>query len=74
MTLLTPIPSRPALGGHEKFVFRQWWLKKAVDAAQHDPAFFSKEDAFVRLGVGKNMATSIRHWGLATGMLEKYAR
>ena len=27
----------------------------------------------VRLGVGKNMVSSIRHWGLATGMLEETA-
>ncbi|NPV84907.1 MAG: DUF4007 family protein [Anaerolineae bacterium] len=70
MLLSTPIPSRPAFGGHEKFVFRQGWLKKAIDAAQQDPAVFSKEDAFVHLGVGKNMAASIRYWGLATGLLE----
>ena len=64
--------SRPPFGGHEKFVFRQGWLKKGLDAALEDPALFTQQDAFARLGVGKNMATSIRYWGLATGLLEDY--
>lgn len=59
-------------GGHEKFVFRQGWLKKGIDAAQRKPSVFTEPDAFVQLGVGKNMATSIRYWGLATNLLEDY--
>ncbi len=65
--------SRPPFGGHEKFVFRQGWLKKGIDAALEDPSIFVQQDAFVRLGVGKNMAASIRYWGLATCLLEDYA-
>lgn len=61
--------TRPSFGGHEKFVFRQGWLKKGVDAALRDPFIFSREDAFVELGVGKNMAASIRYWGLTLGLL-----
>ncbi len=61
--------SRPPFGGHEKFVFRQGWLKKGLDAALRDPLVFSREDAFVELGVGKNMAAAIRYWGLALGLL-----
>jgi len=61
--------ARLPFGGHEKFVFRQGWLKKGVDAALRDPLVFSREDAFVTLGVGKNMVTSIRYWGLALGLL-----
>lgn len=68
MTITT---TRPAFGGHEKFVFRQGWLKKGLDAAQADPAIFTRQDAFVELGVGKNMAASIRYWGLAAGLLEE---
>jgi hypothetical protein len=55
--------------GHETFVFRYTWLKKAVDAVASDPRVFTKDDAIVTLGVGKNMVRSIRHWGLATGVL-----
>lgn len=62
---------RLSFGGHEKFVFRQGWLKKGVDAVQKDPAIFTRPDAFVILGVGKNMANSIRYWGLATGILQE---
>ncbi len=58
------------LGGHEKFVFRHGWLKKGIDAAAIDPTIFINDDALVTLGVGKNMVRSIRHWCLATGLLE----
>ena len=61
---------RPSLGGHEKFVFRHGWLKKGTDAAAADPGIFAKDDALVILGVGKNMVRSIRHWCLATGLLD----
>jgi len=61
---------RLAFGGHEKFVFRQGWPKKAVDQVLNDPLVFSREEAFVKLGVGKNMAAAIRYWGLALGLLE----
>jgi hypothetical protein len=36
-----------------------------------DPQVFLREDAMVRLGVGKNMVRAIRHWGLACGVLEE---
>jgi hypothetical protein len=58
-----------SFSGHETFVFRYTWLKKAVDAVLKDPRVFGREDAIVTLGVGKNMVRSIRHWGLATGVL-----
>ncbi len=61
---------RSVFGGHEKFVFRQGWLKKGVDLVAQDPAIFTRDDALVSLGVGKNMVRSIRHWCLATGILE----
>jgi len=61
---------RSVFGGHEKFVFRQGWLKKGVDLVAQDSAIFTRNDALVSLGVGKNMVRSIRHWCLATGVLE----
>lgn len=63
--------SRPTFGGHEKFAFRQGWLKKGLDAAIYDPLIFRREDAFVTLGVGKNMAASIRYWSLVLGLLQE---
>lgn len=60
-----------SFSGHETFVFRYTWLKKAVDAVSLDPRVFTKDDAIVKLGVGKNMVRSIRHWGIATGVIEE---
>jgi hypothetical protein len=60
------IPQDPrafSFSGHETFVLRSNWLKKAYDLLHATPDLFFREDAFVRLGVGKNMATSIRYWG-----------
>lgn len=65
----TPPPPRLSFSGHETFVFRHSWLKKAVDAVADDPEIFTRDNAIVTLGVGKNMVRSIRHWGLATGVL-----
>jgi hypothetical protein len=58
-----------SFSGHETFVFRYTWLKKAVDAVKSDPRVFGRDDSIVTLGVGKNMVRSIRHWGLATNVL-----
>lgn len=62
---------RASFSGHETFPFRYAWLKKAVDAVSVDPTVFGGYDAMVRFGVGKNMVTSIRHWGLLTGVIEE---
>jgi hypothetical protein len=56
--------------GHETFVLRSNWLKKAYDMLRDEPDLFFLEDAFVRLGVGKNMAQSIRFWGRACNVFE----
>lgn len=58
--------------GHETFPFRYGWLKKGVDAvASFDSKkFFSNSDAMIRLGVGKNMVQSIRHWCVVSGLIE----
>ncbi|NTU79584.1 MAG: DUF4007 family protein [Chloroflexales bacterium] len=59
-----PLPTSAfTFSGHETFALRSNWLKKAYDLLQHMPDLFYREDAFVRLGVGKNMAQSIRFWG-----------
>lgn len=65
------LATKPTFGGHEKFAFRYGWLKKGVDAAVEDPTIFSHDLALVTLGVGKNMVRSIRHWCLATNVLEE---
>lgn len=60
-----------SFSGHETFPFRYTWLKKGFDAVSKNPNTFADERATVTLGVGKNMVRSIRHWCLATGLIEK---
>lgn len=68
---LTAEPPALTFSGHETFVLRSNWLKKAYDLLGADPGLFAREDAFVRLGVGKNMAQSIRFWGRACAVFER---
>ncbi len=73
LTALTPLlPANPSFAGHQTFAFRLGWLKKGIDAlsdpAAGGPVLFSRPDALVTLGVGKNMVQSIRYWLLTTRM------
>ncbi len=71
---ITLRPELLSFSGHETFPFRYGWLKKGVDATSPEggnPRVFNDADSIVTLGVGKNMVRSIRHWGLATGVLEE---
>jgi hypothetical protein len=63
-----------SFSGHETFILRHAWLKKAADRVSESPTIFSEDEAMVKLGVGKNMVRSIRHWGLATRVLEEKPR
>jgi Protein of unknown function (DUF4007) len=58
--------------GHESFPLRFTWLTKAVRYCESESQrdLFSRPDAMVLLGVGKNMVRAIRSWALATGVLE----
>jgi hypothetical protein len=60
-----------SFAGHETFPLRYTWLPKAVQHVRNDSQLFAREDAMVRLGVGKNMVRSMRHWALATGVLKE---
>jgi len=55
---------------HETFHPRFGWLKKGCDRASTDAEVFLREDAPVRLGVGKNMVRSIRYWCAAFKLLK----
>ena len=55
--------------GHQTFVFRYGWLEKGVRGIHECPTLF-EDDALVRLGVGKNMVSSIRHWCQVTRLVE----
>ena len=68
---------KPQFAGHETFTLRYGWLKEAIDAviaaniAERGSAnsIFTSEQCIAEFGVGKNMVHSMRHWGLATGVL-----
>ena len=57
-----------SFGRNESFPLRFGWIAKGLSALNDDPEVFSREDATVTLGVGKNMVVSIRHWLQATGV------
>lgn len=69
------LPTAPSFAGHQTFALRSGWLKKGLDALQTPetggPTTFTREDALVTLGVGKNMVQAIRHWLVATRMAEE---
>jgi hypothetical protein len=71
LTVLLNKNVKPVFGRHEKFTFRHGWLQKGVDATLDNPTIFSKDEALVTLGVGKNMVRSIRHWCQAVGFLDE---
>lgn len=66
-----PVAPPLTFSGHETFTLRSTWLKKAFDILLDTPDLFFREDAFVLLGVGKNMAQSIRYWGRVCGVFER---
>lgn len=61
--------------GHETFTLKQLWLRKAVRFAQEAQANggepnFRDESAILKLGLGKNMVSSLRFWSVAGGFLD----
>ena len=58
-----------SFSGHESFACRQFWLKKGYDHL-HQGHSLRDPDAIARLGVGRNMLTSINFWLQAFGLLE----
>lgn len=58
-------------GGHETFVIREGWLHKGLQLQIEEPETLISEEAPDALGVGQNMAKSIRHWLLATGLSQR---
>jgi hypothetical protein len=55
--------------GHESFPCKSLWLKKGYDFVK-DHENWNSADSVVKLGVGKNMVSSIRYWMRAFGLLE----
>lgn len=55
--------------GHETFICKQFWLKKAYDFLYAGNKF-GDDQAVVDLGVGKNMVSSIGHWMKSFGLCD----
>lgn len=55
--------------GHETFHCRPIWLKKGYDFAKSGK-HFNDSDAVIKLGVGKNMVSSIKFWLRAFGFYD----
>ena len=54
--------------GHETFAIREGWLHKGLKLLIEDPDQMFDKYVADRLGVGKNMSRSIRHWLEVTGL------
>lgn len=63
--------AKPAFARHETFHLRFGWLRKGFTAASKDPEAFSRPNATVELGVGKNMVNAIRYWCQAYKIIEE---
>lgn len=57
-------------GGHETFTVRETWLSKGLRLLSDNPHAFEEQLVADELGVGANMAKSIRHWLRLTGLAE----
>jgi hypothetical protein len=69
MTAIKSDALKYTFSGHDSFHCRQLWLKKGYDFVKNEQSFNS-EDAVVKLGVGKNMVSSIRYWLKAFNIID----
>ena len=60
-------------GGHQTFTIREGWLYKGLNLLINEEERWKLVDDLAAdyLGVGRNMAKSINHWLLATGLAKK---
>ena len=64
-------PEKVSFGRHETFGLRYSWLPKGFQAITESGLdIINVDDATVRLGVGKNMVSSIRYWLRACQILD----
>ncbi len=68
--LITEAVPAPSFSRHESFHLRYGWLKKAYNQVMQDSSIFKRDNAPIKLGVGKNMVRAIKFWGLASKILE----
>ena len=56
---------------HQTFHIRSGWLAKALEELGKDCRLFSKKDASIRVGIGKNMVQALRFWVEAVGLVNQ---
>ncbi|QMT17214.1 DUF4007 family protein [Planococcus maritimus] len=56
---------------HQSFYLRDRWLSKAMKNIEENSSFFYEKDAFEKIGLGKNMVQSLKHWIVATKLYEE---
>lgn len=57
---------------HQSFYLRDRWLSKAIKNINTNNSFFFEKDAFEKVGLGKNMVQSLKHWIIATNLYEEF--
>ena len=62
--------AEPVFARHETFHPRYGWFRKAYASVGRDPKMFTRKDAPIQLGVGKNMVRAIRFWGTAAKVIQ----
>lgn len=57
---------------HQSFYIRYKWITKALKSIELDEGkFFNDNNNYLKLGIGKNMFTSMKYWVFATKLAEK---
>ena len=59
------------LKGHESFILRDGWLTKGINAIHSDNRLYRINSGADALGVGTNMAKSIRYWMKTAGFTKE---
>jgi len=60
-----------SFGRNETFFLRYGWIAKGFEAYKNNSKAFNEIDAPLKLGVGKNMVSSMRFWLTAYGLIEE---
>ena len=60
-----------SFGRHQSFHPRYGWLTRGFLSVCRDPYFFHDDSAGVKIGVGKNMVSSIKYWLLAFKLIKE---
>jgi hypothetical protein len=58
-------------GRHNTFYLREGWVYKIITEISEDALIFSKNEAPLVFGVGKNMVPALKFWGEALGIIKK---